>query len=110
MTAASRAADNIWDFGVLKKGYGLCHGITGNAYPFLKLHNYGHKFPDKDYYKRAVAFLLTKLDSGIQYQIKNFDLDYRKVVGISDHPFSIMMGLAGDLCYEMDLIFPQLSE
>lgn len=27
--------DHIWRFGVLKKGFGLCHGISGNAYAFI---------------------------------------------------------------------------
>jgi lantibiotic modifying enzyme len=27
--------DHIWKFGVLKKGFGLCHGISGNAYTFI---------------------------------------------------------------------------
>lgn len=29
------ALNSIWKFGVLKKGFGLCHGISGNAYAFL---------------------------------------------------------------------------
>jgi hypothetical protein len=27
--------NHIWKFGVLKKGFGLCHGISGNAYAFI---------------------------------------------------------------------------
>lgn len=27
--------DFIWKYGILKKGFGLCHGISGNAYAFL---------------------------------------------------------------------------
>jgi hypothetical protein len=30
-----RALDHVWKYGVLKKGFGLCHGISGNAYAFL---------------------------------------------------------------------------
>lgn len=29
----------IWQHGLLKKGYGLCHGTAGNAYAFLALYN-----------------------------------------------------------------------
>lgn len=29
------ALNHIWKFGVLKKGFGLCHGISGNAYAFI---------------------------------------------------------------------------
>lgn len=28
----------VWRFGLLKKGYGLCHGAAGNAYTFLALY------------------------------------------------------------------------
>ena len=27
--------NHIWNYGVLKKGFGLCHGISGNAYSFI---------------------------------------------------------------------------
>ena len=27
--------NHIWKYGVLKKGFGLCHGISGNAYSFI---------------------------------------------------------------------------
>ena len=27
--------EHIWNFGILKKGFGLCHGISGNAYAFI---------------------------------------------------------------------------
>jgi hypothetical protein len=27
--------NHIWKYGVLKKGFGLCHGISGNAYAFI---------------------------------------------------------------------------
>ena len=40
---AEKAAKCIWQRGILKKGNGLCHGITGNAYHFLSL--YVHFFP-----------------------------------------------------------------
>lgn len=29
----------VWQYGLLKKGYGLCHGAAGNAYAFLALYN-----------------------------------------------------------------------
>lgn len=33
--AALECAEVIWQRGLLKKGYGLCHGVAGNAYAFL---------------------------------------------------------------------------
>ena len=28
----------VWQRGLLKKGYGICHGVAGNAYTFLSLY------------------------------------------------------------------------
>lgn len=36
---ALQCAEVIWQHGLLKKGYGLCHGTAGNAYGFLALYN-----------------------------------------------------------------------
>lgn len=37
LAAAKRAADCVWRQGLLKKGLGVCHGMSGNGYVFLKL-------------------------------------------------------------------------
>ncbi len=36
--AAQRCGEVVWQRGLLKKGCGLCHGVAGNAYTFLRLH------------------------------------------------------------------------
>jgi hypothetical protein len=33
------ATDKVWHEGILSKGGSLCHGLTGNAWPLLPLHN-----------------------------------------------------------------------
>lgn len=38
LQAALKCGDVIWEKGLLKKGYGLCHGPAGNAYGFLVLY------------------------------------------------------------------------
>jgi lantibiotic modifying enzyme len=38
LQAAKACADVIWSRGLLKKGFGLCHGISGNAYAFLAMY------------------------------------------------------------------------
>ena len=38
LDAALGCGDVIWERGLLKKGYGLCHGVAGNAYAFLALY------------------------------------------------------------------------
>lgn len=35
---AKRAADCVWERGLLQKGYGLCHGSAGNGYALLYLY------------------------------------------------------------------------
>jgi len=35
LNAARRFADVIWKRGLLRKGYGICHGVAGNAYGLL---------------------------------------------------------------------------
>lgn len=35
---ATAAGDVVWQRGLVRKGYGLCHGVAGNAYVFLELY------------------------------------------------------------------------
>lgn len=35
--AQRMASDRVWEEGILKKGSSVCHGITGNAWPWLFL-------------------------------------------------------------------------
>lgn len=35
---ALQCGEVIWQRGLVKKGYGLCHGAAGNAYGFLALY------------------------------------------------------------------------
>ena len=34
-SVVKKGLDHVWEYGVLKKGFGLCHGISGNAYAFI---------------------------------------------------------------------------
>lgn len=38
LAAALRAGQAVWDRGLLKKGPGLCHGVSGSAYALLRLY------------------------------------------------------------------------
>lgn len=102
--SALLAGENIWNFGILKKGYGLCHGITGNAYSFLSLYRYTN---DLKWLYRVYCFVLTKEDKYYQDKINSYACRGRYVVGISDYPYSLMLGLAGDICFEADCFFPK---
>ena len=37
LVRARRCGDAIWKRGLLKKGYGICHGVAGNTYAFINL-------------------------------------------------------------------------
>jgi len=37
LNAAEQYADIVWQRGLLTKGYGLCHGVSGNSYTFMSL-------------------------------------------------------------------------
>ena len=45
------AGDVVWDRGLLTKGYGICHGTSGNAYAFLNLF---HVTNDQKWLHRAI--------------------------------------------------------
>lgn len=47
---AVECSDVIWQRGLLRKGYGLCHGTAGNGYAFLSLY---HLTQDRKYLYRA---------------------------------------------------------
>ena len=51
LQAAVRCGEVVWARGLLRKGYGLCHGAAGNAYVFLRLFALTGK---RGYYHRAV--------------------------------------------------------
>lgn len=38
LAAAARAGEVVWARGLLRKGHGLCHGTSGNAYALLRLY------------------------------------------------------------------------
>lgn len=57
-------SDVIWQRGLLRKGYGICHGTSGNGYSFLSLY---HLTQDKKYLYRAC-----KVRTPLSLQLWNF--------------------------------------
>ena len=53
LDSAIKAGNNIWCNGLLKKGFGLCHGISGNGYSFLSLYRVTN---DKKWLDKALKF------------------------------------------------------
>ena len=54
--------------------------------------------------KKALLFWSLQENDAIQHEIKNFDFNDRITQGISDYPYSLMLGSAGDLCFGADLL------
>jgi len=89
--AARRAGEIVWRYGLLKKGPGLCHGISGNGYALLRLYRLTG---EEVYLNRAFRFAQFILSS--QFHASN----------ILDHPWSLYEGWAGALCFFIDLLDP----
>lgn len=101
LASVLKAGEDVWTRGLLKKGFNLCHGISGNAYAFLSLYNLTS---DRKWLVRALAFAnCGALDDTIEHIIAGYDSGSRFKVGVADHPFGLMEGLAGHLCLLVDL-------
>ena len=53
MSALIKAANCVWRKGLLRRGPGLCHGVSGSGYVFLLLHR---MTGDVSWLHRAVKF------------------------------------------------------
>jgi len=89
---AKAAAEVVWKRGLLRKGFGLCHGICGNAYSFLKLFQIT-KDPQYEHY----AFQFSEFaweDSPLTHQL----------ISTPSSPYSLFLGIAGAVCFYTDLL------
>ncbi|XP_068165350.1 glutathione S-transferase LANCL1 [Antennarius striatus] len=81
----------VWRFGLLRKGYGLCHGAAGNAYTFLALYR---QTQDPKHLYRACMFA-------------DWCMNYGKHgCRTADTPFSLFEGMAGTIYFLADLLQP----
>ncbi len=92
LAVAERAGEAIWQRGLLKKGPGICHGISGNAFALLKLYK---ETKDEKWLYRAIQFA-EFTDS------KEFLEEAR----VPDHPHSFFEGAAAAACLYADLMEP----
>ncbi|KFD50875.1 hypothetical protein M514_08188 [Trichuris suis] len=84
-----RCGDIIWKKGLLRKGPGICHGVSGNAYVFLILYQITG---EAKYLYRAFSFAHF-MDS----------IEFMQSARKPDSPYSLFEGLAGALCLFADL-------
>jgi len=88
---ARSASDVVWARGLLKKGVGLCHGISGNAYLFLYLFRATNK---AKYLERALSFAAFSMSEQCEKETWNQP----------DEPYSLFNGLAGSVWFCSDLL------
>lgn len=93
LNASIRAGDVVWRKGLLKKGPGICHGVAGNAYVFLLLFRLTQN-PLQLYRANKFAEFLT-------HPV------FIQQARIPDCPFSLYEGLAGTVCFLIDLLHPE---
>ena len=63
LEASIKAGELIWEKGILLKGNGVCHGITGNAYALFSLYK---ATQSQKWLGRAYQFCLATFDKKIQ--------------------------------------------
>lgn len=91
-----KCGDLVWQRGLLRKGPGICHGIAGNGYVHLMLFRLTG---DSKHLYRAMKFA-EFLES------EAFHNEARK----PDRPLSLYEGIAGTVCYLIDLLQPEKAE
>lgn len=97
-------AERVWQEGLLSKGGSLCHGLTGNAWSLLALHESfeieseseeGNEESD-DFLSRALTLLLLARETPPYSTVLGIPsgFDFR----MPDRPYSLYEGLAGEMC------------
>lgn len=94
--AACAAGQVIWERGLIRKGPGLCHGLSGSAYALLVLHR---ATGDGVWRERAMAIAEFSRTSA-----------YRTNSRPADSALSLFEGESGLLCLYADLLFSSSSE
>ena len=95
LNACLKCGDLIWHKGLLRKGPGICHGVAGNGYVFLILYRLTK---DPKHLYRATKFM--------EFLTNEM---FVKEARIPDRPFSLYEGLAGTVCFLVDLLEPEMA-
>ena len=91
----------LWERGLLYKGNGVCHGMSGVTYALIKLYKYSK---NDLYLKEAIGICFGTFDPEIQSLVKEYVDPQRKCKGIPDTPYSLMEGEGGCLVMYYDLL------
>ena len=92
LSACKMFADDVWARGLLKRGYGLCHGVAGNGYALLCMYQLTG---EAEYLWRATRFAEWCLSYG------------EHGCRVPDTPYSLFEGLAGTLYFLNDILAPK---
>lgn len=82
----------VWHKGLLRKGPGICHGVAGSGYVFLLLYRLTG---DPRHLHRTAKFAEFLTSSEFQREAKT-----------PDRPLSLYEGLAGTVCFLIDMLQP----
>jgi hypothetical protein len=102
--AGDIALNVVWTRGLLRKGMGLCHGISGNAYSFLALYRGLNTFRQRgsDIQDKDIDIWLYRCWKFVEFVFQH----QQELQRIPDHPYSLFEGLGGFCCLINDLKAP----
>jgi len=96
LDACLRCGELTWRCGLLRKGPGICHGVSGSGYVFLLLYRLTG---DPRHLHRALQFAEFMETS-----------EFKAKARTPDSPYSLYEGLAGTVCFLTDLMQPNVAK
>lgn len=87
---AEKLSHVVWQRGLLRKGFSVCHGVAGNAYAFAYLYAVTK---NDDYLKKLVSFVWFILDP-----------EHNSLLDQPDNPYSLFEGISGTIWFLMDML------
>lgn len=106
LRSLDQALQTVWERGLLRKGFGLCHGIAGSGYTFLMMYRYTGS---EEYLYKAHKMAEAIRSDEIGKEVEVFVDPQRYSVGVADFPYSLMEGLGGTVCFCCDLLHPNTA-
>eukprot|EP01135_Chromosphaera_perkinsii_P002573 Nk52_evm89s224 gene=Nk52_evmTU89s224 len=94
----------VWARGLLTKGFGLCHGLSGNGYAFLLA---GRTLAElrgeavseyRKYLAMSREFLRFAMEDAARF---------KQLLMVPNRPFSLYEGLCGLVCFTADILQPK---
>ncbi|CAG8519418.1 15503_t:CDS:2 [Acaulospora colombiana] len=87
-------AEYVYCHGMIRKGVGLCHGVSGNAYTFLSVYKLTE---DPKYLQWALEYA----EVCTQWEERTRKNEFR----LPDRPWSLWEGLGGSVWLLTDLLY-----